>query len=391
MSETELWAASGAMALTGRSAGPALLGTGSPASAVRSALDTLVAAGVPGLPDVRLLGERAAFAGYRRNAPRSAGGAFRIQAARDGWLGISLSRQSDLDLVPALVGREIEDPWDAVAEWLQHTAVADAANRTTLLGLPAAVIPAEPPPLTRDPVLVTDGGRRRPVEPPLVVDLSALWAGPLCAHLLGLAGARVVKVESGTRLDGARRGPSAFFDLLHAGHDSVVLDFTAQRPVLQQLVARADVVIEASRPRALAQLGIDADAEVDRGAVWVSITAGGRGNAMRLGFGDDVAAGAGLVAWDDGRPCPMGDAIADPLAGVTAAAAAVTALAGSRGALIDVSMHEVCAAAARSPASGPRNVEPAPPWPRPLPGVASPAGVDTDRVLAELLGEATAK
>ena len=40
---------------------------------------------------------------------------------------------------------------------------------------------------------------------PLVVDLSALWAGPLCAHLLGLAGARVVKVESLGRPDGARR------------------------------------------------------------------------------------------------------------------------------------------------------------------------------------------
>src|SRR5439155_25166866 len=161
-------------------------------------------------------------------------------------------------------------PWDALAGWLQHTGVADAANRAALLGLPAAVVPAEPPPPTRDPVLVTDGGPRTPVERPLVVDLSALWAGPLCAHLLGLAGARVVKVESGVRLDGARRGPAAFFDLLNAGHDSVVLDFALQRPVLQRLVARADVVIEASRPRAMSQLGIDAHAEVARGAVWVS-------------------------------------------------------------------------------------------------------------------------
>jgi len=36
------------------------------------------------------------------------------------------------------------------------------------------------------------------IEGLVVVDLSALWAGPLCANVLGLAGARVIKVESRT-------------------------------------------------------------------------------------------------------------------------------------------------------------------------------------------------
>jgi hypothetical protein len=391
LTETELWAASGAMALTGRRDGPALLGTGSPATAVQAALDVLARAGVPRLPDVRVLGERAAAAGYERDAPRSAGGAFRILRARDGWFGVSLARPSDLDLVPALVGREVNDPWDAVAEWLNRTTVDDATSRTRLLGLPAATVAAEPSPPTRDGVLVTDGGSRSPTERPLVVDLSALWAGPLCAHLLGLAGARVVKVESSTRLDGARRGPAAFYDVLHAGHESVVFDFTAQRTLLRQLVARADVVVEASRPRALQHLGIDAHAEIARGAVWVSITAGGRDDATRVGFGDDVAAGAGLVAWEAGLPCPMGDALADPLAGVAAAAAAVTALTDGHGALIDVSMHDLCAAAARTPPTGPRHVDPAPPTPRAPSGAARPPGADTDQVLAELLGNSTDK
>jgi hypothetical protein len=386
-----MWAASGAMALTGRRDGPALLGTGSPATAVHTALDVLARAGVPRLPDVRLLGERAAAAGYERDAPRSAGGGFRILRARNGWFGMSLARPSDLDLVPALVGRELTDPWDAVTEWLNRTTVADATSRTRLLGLPAATVAAEPPEPTRDGVLVTEGGARPPTERPLVVDLSSLWAGPLCAHLLGLAGARVVKVESSTRLDGARRGPAAFYDLLHAGHESVVFDFAAQRTLLQQLVARADVVVEASRPRALKHLGVDAHTEVARGAIWVSITAGGRGDATRVGFGDDVAAGAGLVAWEAGLPCPMGDALADPLAGAAAAAASVTALADRHGALIDVSMHDICATAARTPPTGPRHVDPAPPTPRAPSGTARPPGADTDRVLAELLGNATDK
>jgi hypothetical protein len=46
---------------------------------------------------------------------------------------------------------------------------------------------------------------------------SSLWAGPLCTNLLGLGGARVIKVESTTRPDGARSGPPAFFELLHHG------------------------------------------------------------------------------------------------------------------------------------------------------------------------------
>ena len=109
-------------------------------------------------------------------------------------------------------------------------------------------------------------GRWRPAHPgprvagALVVDLSSLWAGPLCAQLLTAAGARTVKVESTSRPDGARRGPAPFYDLLHAGQDSVALDFRDHRDVdrLRTLLAAADIVIEASRPRALAQLGIDA-------------------------------------------------------------------------------------------------------------------------------------
>ncbi|GAB2869516.1 CoA transferase [Nocardioides pacificus] len=63
-------------------------------------------------------------------------------------------------------------------------------------------------------------------------------AGPLCAHLLGLDGARVVKVESTTRPDGARRGPAAFFELLHAGHAQLTLDLATDVDVLRELVAR---------------------------------------------------------------------------------------------------------------------------------------------------------
>jgi crotonobetainyl-CoA:carnitine CoA-transferase CaiB-like acyl-CoA transferase len=185
--------------------------------------------------------------------------------------------------------------------------------------------------------------RRPPAAPPLVVDLSSLWAGPTCARLLGLAGARVVKVESATRPDGARHGPVEFWRRLHDGHESRVVDFRTPEGIaeLRDLLAEADVVIEASRPRAMAQLGI-VPHEL-RPTCWVSITAYGRSGPWsdRVGFGDDTAVAGGLVAWDGDTPLFVADAVADPLAGLHAAVAAQACLVGSGTHLIDVSLRDV--------------------------------------------------
>ena len=115
----------------------------------------------------------------------------------------------------------------------------------------------------------------RPLRETTVVDLSSLWAGPLCGSLLAEAGADVIKVESATRPDGARQGPAAFFDLLNGRKRSVVArpepspDGARQ---LAELLATADVVIEASRPRALEQMGIDAhDVQCDGPAARVGV------------------------------------------------------------------------------------------------------------------------
>jgi len=190
-----------------------------------------------------------------------------------------------------------------------------------------------------------------------VVDLSALWAGPLCAHLLGRAGLRIVKVESTRRPDGARAGDARFYGWLHGGHESVALDLSSSggREALGRLVAAADVVVESSRPRALAQLGIDVEAVLaDRpGTTWVSITGHGRRGeaAQRVAFGDDAAVAAGLVAHDDqGAPVFCGDAIADPITGLAAALGALTSLAAGGGHLVDVPMVDAVAAVLSSPA-----------------------------------------
>ncbi|WP_322725431.1 CoA transferase [Streptomyces spongiae] len=107
------------------------------------------------------------------------------------------------------------------------------------------------------------------------MDFTSLWAGPLCAYLLSLCGAEVVKVESVQRLDGVRRGPAAFYDLLHAGHGSVTVDFGSRADMdrLRRLVRRADLVLEASRARALRRRGLVAAEVVDEGTSWLSVIA----------------------------------------------------------------------------------------------------------------------
>jgi crotonobetainyl-CoA:carnitine CoA-transferase CaiB-like acyl-CoA transferase len=202
----------------------------------------------------------------------------------------------------------------------------------------------------------------------VVVDLSSMWAGPLCARLLGLAGADVIKVESAARPDGGRSGERRFFDWLHGGHRSVVLDFRAAsgRRALGALIAAADVVIEASRPRALAQLGLAPEMIPHRdGQVWLSITGYGRDSAgaERVAFGDDAAVAGGLVGWTGGRwgvgePVFCADAIADPLTGLCGALAVARSVADGGGQLIDLAMRDVAAWFATAPAvdHGPHSV-----------------------------------
>jgi hypothetical protein len=248
-------------------------------------------------------------------------------------------------------------------------------------------------------------------EPPLVIDLSALWAGPLCAHLLHSAGARVIKVESAGRPDSVRHASPALFDLLNAGKESVVLDFTstAGREPLRSLIARADLVIGSARPRAFEQFGLEPEALIDRypGLSWVAITAHGWYGEARnaVGFGDDAAAAGGLLTRSmDGRPMFAGDALADPLTGIAAAAGAFTALAQGGGTLVDAALSRTAAFIA-----GGRRLEPAErgqvvseqgqwclrvaggseyisaPHARRVSGRAAAFGADTRRVLDELV------
>ena len=289
--------------------------------------------------------------GLARRGQVSCGGSTHLVRAADGWFAATLSRPDDVDLLPAWIGAPVaEDPWPEVHRRCRDRPVREVLDRGILLGLPIAGLGSAE---TRTPPSST--GSLRPWDGSgavNVVDISSMWAGPLCGALLAEAGAHVIKVELAGRPDGARLGPASFYERLNGAKAELVVDMARSDGPrrLAEVVASADVVIESSRPRALAHLGIDAEAMLADSSgpqVWVSITGHGRygEGANRVAFGDDAAVAGGLVAWaGPDQPCFFADAVADPLTGLTAAAEALEALTTGRTVLLDIAMAGVAAA-----------------------------------------------
>jgi crotonobetainyl-CoA:carnitine CoA-transferase CaiB-like acyl-CoA transferase len=341
--------------------------------------------------------------------------------ATDGWVAVNLARPDDWDLVDAWLQPDVpiaSGDWAAVVAEVAGRPTGALVSRSTLLGLPVAVVGERGPvvagpggvdgtdqldldlPLVRAQSIPS--GDPEPLETGtldrlLVVDLSSLWAGPLGGSLLQRAGARVVKVESLSRPDGARAGPPEFFSSLNGAKPSVGLDFDSRdgRRRLREMVSRADVVITAARRRALEQLGLVPHDLVEEGGprVWLSITGYGASGAgaERVAFGDDAAAAGGLVVWDERGPCFCGDAVADPLSGMVAAVAGLAALERGGAWVVDVSMADVAAGCSGPVAVDAGVASPLSPAPAVQPGrrrspslPAAELGADTDSVLAEL-------
>ena len=392
------WARSGAMALSGDPNGPPEFASGALATAARGAeiaLRALAPAGaLADLDAPALLGERAAIAGFARRGEISCGGAARLLETQSGFIVAHLPRDTDWQSLPAWLETNDDPAWRAPSEsnedarWkrlmplVRERRAETLLERGRLLGLAVASAPTQiphavplirasqlserrPPDLdsrsdrpSRSDSLTSSDAAGRPLR---LLDLSTLWAGPLATSLLAQCGIEVLKIESLDRPDGARLGPPEFFDLMHAGKAGCALDLksTQDRSRFEALLERADLVVESARPRALEQLGYDAASWVSAspGRIWASITGYGRSDPG-IAFGDDAAAAAGL-AWplqEDGqtakRPAFCGDAIADPLTGMHTAALVLGWLRKGRGGLLDITLRDVAAYAARASDEG---------------------------------------
>jgi crotonobetainyl-CoA:carnitine CoA-transferase CaiB-like acyl-CoA transferase len=180
-----------------------------------------------------------------------------------------------------------------------------------------------------------------PLSGLLVADLSRILAGPYATMLLADLGAEVVKVEgphgddTRTWMPPVRDGVSTYFLGVNRNKRSVALDFKDEDDLglAQELVRRADVVLENFRPGGLARFGLDYDtvAATNPGVVYASISGFGSGEqgARLPGYDLIVQAISGLMSLTgdpEGEPFRAGISVFDVMAGLHATIGVLAAL-----------------------------------------------------------------
>src|SRR2546423_7158123 len=189
-----------------------------------------------------------------------------------------------------------------------------------------------------------------------VLDLSRLVAGNMLSLQLADFGADVIKVEPPEGdslrawLDG---GESLFWKTYSRNKRSIVLNLRkdSARAALWRLVRDADVFIENYRPGTLEKIGFAPDRLLAHNPRLIVMRVSGFGQtgpyAQLPGFGTLVEAMSGLAArtgFPDREPLLPPLALADMIAGLSGAMAAVTALFarehGAPGQVIDLSLLE---------------------------------------------------
>ena len=275
----------------------------------------------------------------------SPNGSCRLIAARAGWIAVNLPRPEDRDLVAAWTETDPSlDPWSAIAGAARTEPAVELVARGADLGLAVARL-GEVERGRLQPLRASGSPRDLMPARLRVVDLSALWAGPLCGAILAALGHEVLKIESIDRPDPVRTATPALDRRLNGGKSRRAIRF--ERATLETLMIEADIIISSARPRAFDDLGLPPEYLFGRrpGLIWIAITGHGWTDPSRLraGFGDDCAVAGGLVGHDEDGPVFAGDAVADPLTGLAAAIAALEAIGAGGGVFLDLALAEVSA------------------------------------------------
>jgi crotonobetainyl-CoA:carnitine CoA-transferase CaiB-like acyl-CoA transferase len=204
----------------------------------------------------------------------------------------------------------------------------------------------------------------RPLEGITVLDLSRVLSGPYCTMQLADMGARVIKIERPGLGDDTRawgppfvNGESAYFLSINRNKESLTLNFKHPegRRLLDELIARADILVENFRPGTLDELGLGYEALRAKHPrlIYTSISGFGHSGPLRERAGyDAVLQGeAGIMSLTgppDACGYKVGVAIADLAAGLFAAQGTLLALYArertGRGQHVDVAMLDSVAA-----------------------------------------------
>lgn len=203
-----------------------------------------------------------------------------------------------------------------------------------------------------------------PLDGLTVLDLTRVLSGPYCTMLLADMGARVIKIEQPGKGDDTRawgppflEGESAYFLSINRNKESMTLDFKRPegRVLLDQLIARSDVLVENFRPGTLAKQGLDYVSlkQTFPRLVYCSVSGFGQTGPRRNEPGyDAVMQGEGglmsITGTPDGPPVRLGVAIADIVSGMFAAYGVSMALFArertGRGQEVDVAMLDAVTA-----------------------------------------------
>ena len=193
----------------------------------------------------------------------------------------------------------------------------------------------------------------------IVLDLTRVLAGPLCAQMLGDMGADVIKVEHPARGDDTRHwGPpfadteAAYFLGVNRNKRSLALDFKSQAglDVLKKLIIKSDIVIDNFKPGLLDKLGLNSEWFEQQAASVIRCSITGYGtkgpNGGMPGYDFLLQAESGLMAITgepDGAPMKLGVAVVDIATGMNAVIGILAALnkrhRTKRGSVIDVNLY----------------------------------------------------
>ncbi len=177
----------------------------------------------------------------------------------------------------------------------------------------------------------------------VVIDLTSIWAGPLCTQLLARAGAQVTKITCAKRPDGLSESP--MYQPLNSAKQTVELDLDLleDRCQFDQLLGTADLLVTSLSPRALANFGL-VPSELSRHAPklrMLAITAFAQNSPesdwVAYGTGVHAASGLGYLPNSPGTASPDSNthtwprvpaySYPDPLAGLLACSVATDLLA----------------------------------------------------------------
>lgn len=216
---------------------------------------------------------------------------------------------------------------------------------------PAAPAAREPLP-PASPARAQDEPGALPLAGVRVLDFTRVWSGPLCTRILADLGAEVIKIEAPLSAElAAMRG--AGFGKLNRNKQGMAIDLRREegREIVRRLAAKSDVLVENFSARVMPNFGLDYETlrRINPALIMLSMPGfGARGpycDYMSYGPAIEPMTGlTGLLGYPGEGPLATAIAYPDAVAGVTAAAAVLTALVHQRrtgeGQYLDLSQLE---------------------------------------------------